>query len=73
MARKRKVETLADRLVRLRTERGLSQAELARRSELHPSFICQLEAGKRKGRNPETLQKLCAALKVDMVQIMGLK
>ena len=64
---------LGPRLVRMRESRGLSQAELARRAELCPSFVCQLESGKRKGRNPETLMKLATALGVDMVQILGLK
>ena len=70
--KKRKFEPLGPRLTKMRESRGLSQAELARRSELCPSFICQLESGKRKGRNPETLMKLASALGVDLAQILGL-
>ena len=70
MAKKQK--TFGERLAKLRESRGFSQAELARRSELHPSFISQLEAGKRKGNSHETLAKLTIALKVDLATLMGL-
>lgn len=73
MMKKGTLEPLGPRLVRMRESRGLSQAELARRAELCPSFVCQLESGKRKGRNPETLMKLATALGVDLAQILGLK
>jgi len=67
----KKSETFGSRLASIRESRGLSQAELARRAELHPSFISQLEANKRKGNSHETLRKLTVALKVDLATLLG--
>ena len=69
---KKKQKTFGQRLASLREQRGFSQAELARRTELHPSFISQLEAGKRKGNSHDTLAKLTSALKVDLATLLGL-
>jgi repressor LexA len=42
-------ERIGDRLRRLRTEAGLSQRELAKRSGVDREYICQIEANKTKG------------------------
>ena len=68
-----KKKTLAQRMAELRKSRGFSQAELARRAGFHPSFISQLEAGKRKGQNYETLTALSEALGVEVKTLLGFK
>lgn len=47
----------------IREEAGLSQSELARRTGMTPSYICDLERGRRKP-NLGTLAPLAAALGV---------
>jgi transcriptional regulator with XRE-family HTH domain len=68
-----KKQTLGERMAQLRASRGFSQAELARRAGFHPSFISQLEAGKRKGQNYETLTALSEALGVEVKTLMGFR
>ncbi len=58
-----------DRLKRLRTEKGLSQARLAARAELDPSTVNQIERGAR-GASLETLRKLADALEVSLYELM---
>ena len=48
-----------------REHRGLSQAELARRSGVNRIQIIDIEAGRKTG-SAATLKKLAAALQVDM-------
>jgi len=59
------VRRFAARLHNLRMERGLSQAALASRSQLHPHFISGME---RCVQAPTllTLEKLARGLKVDI-------
>ena len=57
-------------LKRLRTERGLSQAKLAARSDLDPSTVNQIERGAR-APTVETLRKLAAALDVGVAELLG--
>ncbi|MGB9885718.1 MAG: transcriptional repressor LexA [Moorellales bacterium] len=54
---------LGERIRRLREERGLSQAELARRSGLSPQYLCDIELNKA---NPgvRTLEKIATGLGV---------
>lgn len=67
-----KKPTLAQRMAELRKSRGFSQAELARRTGFDPSFISQLESGKRKGSSYATLQSLADALDVEVNQLLGM-
>jgi transcriptional regulator with XRE-family HTH domain len=67
-----KKPTLAQRMAELRKRRGFSQAELARRTGFDPSFISQLESGKRKGSSYATLQSLADALDVEVNQLLGM-
>jgi|TARA_B100000519_G_scaffold180387_1_gene171867 transcriptional regulator with XRE-family HTH domain len=67
-----KKPTLAQRMAELRKSRGFSQAELARRTGFDPSFISQLESGKRKGSSYATLQALANALDVEVNQLLGM-
>lgn len=53
-------EKIGDRLRRLRTDAGLSQRELAKRSGVDREYICQIEANKTKSmtlRMAEALAK----------------
>jgi transcriptional regulator with XRE-family HTH domain len=68
-----KSPTLAQRMAELRKSRGFSQAELARRTGFDPSFISQLESGKRKGSSYATLQALSEALGVDVNTLLGMR
>ena len=68
----KKKPTLAQRMAELRKSRGFSQAELARRTGFDPSFISQLESGKRKGSSYATLQSLATALDVEVNQLLGM-
>ncbi len=68
----KKKPTLAQRMAELRKSRGFSQAELARRTGFDPSFISQLESGKRKGSSYATLQALANALDVEVNQLLGM-
>lgn len=52
------------RLQELRDRRGLSQAELARRSGVSQATISRIEAGKTKGVDLVTLDRLSRALGV---------
>mgnify|MGYP003671198580 CR=1 FL=1 len=60
---------LGERISQMRRKLGFSQAELARRTGFHPSFISQLESGKRKGSSYETLATLAEALNVEVQQL----
>ncbi|KXO90577.1 helix-turn-helix domain-containing protein [Tsukamurella pseudospumae] len=58
------------RLRELRTERGLSLSELARRAGVGKGSLSEIEAG---GRNPtvETLYALCVPLDVPLTALVG--
>ncbi len=58
------VEEFAEHLRRLRTARGLSQIAAARSSQLTSAYYCQLEAGVRPAPPPQTVELLCAGLKL---------
>jgi transcriptional regulator with XRE-family HTH domain len=62
------IDLLSANLLRLRTERGWTQEELAYEAGLHRTFIGHVE---RKGRNPslETIETIAAALKVPMTEL----
>lgn len=59
---KRKV---GKRIKELRNKLGISQEELAFRSEIHRTYIASLEVGKRNV-SIETLEKVVNALEVSM-------
>jgi len=58
-----------EKLRRLRTERGLSQARLAARAEVDPSTVNQIERGAREA-SPATLRKLAEALDVGLAELL---
>lgn len=53
------------RVRELREARGWSQAELARRADVRPATLSNIETGQTKGIDFETLEKLAAALRCD--------
>ncbi len=53
-----------------RTKQNISQEELAEYSDLHPSYISQLERGKKKP-TVDTLYKISRGLKVPLTTILG--
>ena len=53
------------RIKELRNKLGISQEELAFRSEIHRTYIASLEVGKRNV-SIETLEKVINALEVSM-------
>lgn len=62
-------ERLARHLRSLRAERGLSQEALAELAELHRTYVGSIE---RQERNVslDNVERLAAALKVDIVQLL---
>ena len=55
------------RMKRIRA--GLTQSALARRADLHPSYIRLLELGERGG-SPETLNTLADVFGCDITELM---
>ncbi len=58
-----------EKLRRLRTEKGLSQARLAARAELDPSTVNQIERGAREA-SAATLRKLADALGIGLADLL---
>ncbi|HXH81710.1 MAG TPA: helix-turn-helix transcriptional regulator [Candidatus Tectomicrobia bacterium] len=54
----------------LRDERGWSQAELAKRADVTPAYIAQLETGARKNPSLEILKRIARALGVPVTDLL---
>lgn len=61
-------EILASNLKRLRTEAGLTRAELAEMAGLSPAMITKLEYGETSASG-ETLDKIAQALKIEQSRL----
>lgn len=59
------VEIVAENIKKYRLEQGLSQEELASRSDLHRTYISLLER-KKKNVSVKILQRIADALNVDI-------
>lgn len=70
LAEIRAASRLAEGLRRLRTERGMTQTEIARMAGVSPSAISQAEAGHR-GLGVETLLTISASLGVSLDDLFG--
>lgn len=57
-------------LIRLRSERGLSQKEAASRADIDASTLSRLEKGER-GVSREVLDRICSVLALDRQQRLG--
>lgn len=69
MPKKHDVRTLlAKNLKRVRLNKGLSQLALATEVEMAHNFINDIEHGK-KWVSPDTIERLCAVLKVEPYQL----
>lgn len=63
------MQDFGDRVRAVRTERDLSQEELARRSGLHRTAISFIERAERSA-TLETVEKLARALRVEPADLM---
>ena len=58
------------RLKLLRTARGMTQVDLAKRAKVTQGFIAQLEGGHRAEPRLATLRRLAKALKVTVAELV---
>ena len=58
-------------LKRLREDKGLSQAALAKLSGVAQGYISQMEAGEKKNPGIETLKKIARALGVPVTELLS--
>lgn len=65
--------SFASELKRLRAQRGLSQVAAARSSQLTPPYYSQLEAGVRPAPPAQTIDLLCAGLKLSAAEARKLR
>jgi transcriptional regulator with XRE-family HTH domain len=65
-------ETINERIVDLRTSRGLKQKELAELVGISPSQISRIETGKSKNITADTIARLAKALNISADYILGL-
>ncbi len=63
--------TIGDKIKEARDKVGWSQSELARRAEIQPSTISQIESGARKKPTIDVLQKIAGALSTTVSQLLG--
>jgi transcriptional regulator with XRE-family HTH domain len=63
------VTTLAERIVAIRTERGISQRKLADAASISRSYLCDLEKG--RGRHPtwSVVERIAAVLDVAPMEL----
>ena len=57
-------------LKQIRTTRGLTQTELAKRLKVTQPFVAQLESGAKPNPSLDTLQRLAKALKVTVAELV---
>jgi transcriptional regulator with XRE-family HTH domain len=62
---------LGKAIKQLRTDRGLSQEEVGRRAEIHPTWISHIESGRN---NPAwgSVRRIAAALEVRLSELAAL-
>lgn len=70
---RRRNETVGQRIVRFRKERGLNATELAARAGVSKSYISELEAAPADARGPsaDVLYRIADALGVAMSDLLG--
>lgn len=65
-------ETVGDRVRRIRKDRGLSQAEVARRAGMNAASLNRIEKGSVKDPQPRTIRDLAQALNVSENDLRGM-
>lgn len=65
-----KARTFAMNVKRLRTQRGLTQAELAKKTKVSQAFIAQLETGEQTNPKLDTVRRLAKALKTSVGELV---
>ena len=65
------MDSLSDRLARMRAGRGMSLRELAERTGLKAQNISRVETGERKHVRSDTLQRLAEALDCSADYLLG--
>ena len=58
-------------LRKLREDRGLTMAELAKKAQITDAYIAQLETGKKTNPSLETLKRLARALGVPVTELLA--
>jgi transcriptional regulator with XRE-family HTH domain len=66
------MESFGERVLAIRTERGWTRRELARRSGLHEVHLSKVETGERKRLEADTIIALAQALQVSTDYLLGL-
>jgi len=66
------MESFGERVLAIRTERGWTRRELARRSGLHEVHLSKVETGERKRLEADTVIALAQALQVSTDYLLGL-
>ena len=66
-----KNKNLANNIMRLRKQKGLSQEKLARLSDVANNTIIKMETGENDNPTLETLQKVAKALDVSVDELIN--
>ena len=66
------MESFGERVLAIRTERGWTRRELARRCGLHEVHLSKVETGERKRLEADTVIALAQALQVSTDFLLGL-
>jgi transcriptional regulator with XRE-family HTH domain len=54
----------------LRTDKGMGLRELAKRAEVPPGYLAELEGGKKKNPSLDVLKRLARALGVPVTELL---
>jgi transcriptional regulator with XRE-family HTH domain len=71
MAKRGPDDGLGERLARYRQQKELNQAELARRAEISPAYLSELEGGAGRRPSGRVLLGLADALGVTVADLLG--
>jgi transcriptional regulator with XRE-family HTH domain len=63
-------KTFAMQLKAIRTARGLTQIELAKKMRMKQAYIAKLETGKEPNPTLDTLRRLAKALRVPVAELV---
>jgi len=66
-----KNKNLANNIIKLRKQKGLSQEKLARRSDVANNTIIKMETGENDNPTLETLRKVAKALDVSVDELIN--